>query len=77
LTIALQVGLLEQLADIHAPEAGDSSGEVQQPQVVAAGGSGVRAVALSAVLPVLGERQVDQMMNRLHQVTEVRLQCLP
>jgi hypothetical protein len=45
-----------------------------QPQVVAAGGSGVRAVQLSAVLPVLGERQVDHIMNRLHQVTEVRLQ---
>jgi hypothetical protein len=71
--VALQVAILEQLADLHAPAAGDSRSE-QQSQVVAAGGSGVRAVALSAVLPVLGERQVDQMLQRLHQVTEVRLQ---
>lgn len=67
----LQVGLLEQLADIHAPDGSDHSSE-QQPQVVAAGGSGVRAVQMSAVLPVLGERQVDRVMQRLHQVTQVR-----
>jgi hypothetical protein len=68
----LQVGLLEQLADINAPAASGSSSE-QQPQVAAVGGSGVRAVQLSAVLPVLEERQVAQMMLRLHQVTEVRV----
>jgi hypothetical protein len=65
------VGLLEQLADIHAPEPHHShSISEQQLELAAAGGSSVRAVQLSAVLPVLGERQVDQLM--LHQVTEVR-----
>jgi hypothetical protein len=82
LLMMVQVGLLEELADIHAPgplhTTSSSSGSTvePQPQVSAAGGSGVRAVQLAEVLPVLGERQVDQMMTRLHQVTQVR-QHLP
>ncbi|WIA32050.1 hypothetical protein OEZ86_002902 [Tetradesmus obliquus] len=67
------VGLLEQLADIHAPERqhhASSSSELQ-PQLAAAGGSSVRAVQLCEVLPVLGQRQVEQLMARLLQVTEV------
>lgn len=77
-TADLQVSLLEQLADMHSPDvdagfdAGNSTaaGAAGQQSTVAAEG-GARCVALSAVLPVLGAPQVEQLMQRLHQVTQV------
>ena len=69
------MGLLEQLADTHAPATDASSSNDAQPELAAAGGSSVRAVQLAEVLPLLGERQVEQLMARLLQVTEVRGVC--
>jgi hypothetical protein len=68
--LVAQVSLLEDLADLSQP------GTHQQHTPAAAGDSGAvvggRAVSWQEVLPVLDIKQVEQLMTRMGQVTQVR-----
>jgi hypothetical protein len=73
--LVAQVSLLEDLADLSQPDAQQTHTPPPAP-AAAAGDSGAfvggRVVSWQEVLPGLGVKQVEQLMTRMGQVTQVR-----